>query len=61
MLHALFVMGISGWFIYKNSEDVVMSTFLFSVEVIIAGSVMIIQFLRGKVCKEDMRYFDGYI
>lgn len=28
-IHALFVIGITGWFIYKNSENVVMSTFLF--------------------------------
>lgn len=28
-IHALFVVGITGWFIYKNSENVVMSTFLF--------------------------------
>ena len=28
-MHALFVVGISGWFIYKNSDDVVISTFLF--------------------------------
>lgn len=28
-IHALFVIGITGWFIYRNSENVVMSTFLF--------------------------------
>lgn len=28
-IHALFVIGISGWFIYKNSDDVVLSTFMF--------------------------------
>lgn len=28
-LHAVFVIGITGWFIYKNSEDCLMSTFLF--------------------------------
>lgn len=28
-LHAIFVIGITGWFIYKNSEDCVLSTFLF--------------------------------
>lgn len=29
VIHALFVMGITGWFIYRNSDNVVMSTFLF--------------------------------
>lgn len=28
-IHALFVIGITGWFIYRNSENVVISTFLF--------------------------------
>ena len=28
-LHALFVIGVTGWFIYRNSDDVVLSTFLF--------------------------------
>mgnify|MGYP002674210873 FL=1 len=28
-IHALIVIGITGWFIYRNSENVVMSTFLF--------------------------------
>ncbi|MBR3355600.1 MAG: EpsG family protein [Oscillospiraceae bacterium] len=28
-IHALFVIGVSGWFIYKNSDDVVLSTFMF--------------------------------
>lgn len=28
-IHALFVIGVTGWFIYRNSENVVMSTFLF--------------------------------
>lgn len=28
-VHALFVIGVSGWFIYRNSDDVVMSTFIF--------------------------------
>lgn len=28
-IHSLIVIGITGWFIYRNSEDVVMSTFLF--------------------------------
>ena len=28
-IHALFVIGVTGYFIYRNSENVVMSTFLF--------------------------------
>lgn len=28
-IHALLVIGITGWFIYRNSDDVVMSTFMF--------------------------------
>lgn len=28
-VHAVLVVGISGWFIYRNSDDVVFSTFLF--------------------------------
>lgn len=28
-VHALFVIGVSGWFIYRNSDDVVLSTFIF--------------------------------
>ncbi len=28
-IHALFVIGVTGWFIYRNSEDVVISTFMF--------------------------------
>lgn len=28
-IHSIFVIGITGWFIYKNSEDCLMSTFLF--------------------------------
>lgn len=28
-IHALIVIGITGWFIYRNSDNVVMSTFLF--------------------------------
>lgn len=28
-IHALFVIGISGWIIYKNSDNVVLSTFMF--------------------------------
>lgn len=28
-IHSLFVIGITGWFIYRNSDNVVISTFLF--------------------------------
>lgn len=28
-IHACFVMGVSGWFIYRNTDDVVLSTFMF--------------------------------
>ena len=28
-IHALIVIGITGWFIYRNSDNVVMSTFMF--------------------------------
>lgn len=28
-IHGAFVVGVTGWFIYRNSDDVVLSTFLF--------------------------------
>ena len=28
-IHSLFVVGITGWFVYRNSDNVVISTFLF--------------------------------
>lgn len=28
-IHTIFVMGVSGWFIYRNSDDVLLSTFMF--------------------------------
>lgn len=68
-IHAIIVIGISGWFIYRNSDDVVLSTFMFITgnvwfmymnimrqSLAVCIGLIAIEIWKNKKCKQFYRY-----